>query len=228
MAILRRHSQPRSLLATVAVAISAMLIGADLSAPSAQAAYIVTLGEQGTSVVATGSGPIDLTGLSFSTPVGGNPFINPLVAGIATGMSAPADLYVGFSFTGPASFGPGFPDGSGPPGLTAANSGSGDIVGNSVGITTGDRPVEFLVVPSGYVSNNPLSDTATYLNQSFASLGVTPGTYEWTWGTGANQNFTLQIGPATAVPEPPSLLLGIALVALLIVPMSRRIIFETE
>jgi hypothetical protein len=28
---------------------------------------------------------------------------------------------------------------------------------------------------------------------------VTPGTYEWTWGTGANQNFTLEIG---AVPAP--------------------------
>jgi hypothetical protein len=32
---------------------------------------------------------------------------------------------------------------------------------------------------------------------------VTPGIYEWTWGPGANQNFTLDIG----VPEPPSLLL---------------------
>jgi hypothetical protein len=35
---------------------------------------------------------------------------------------------------------------------------------------------------------------------------VTPGTYEWTWGTGPNQNFTLQIGPG-AVPEPASLTL---------------------
>jgi hypothetical protein len=29
---------------------------------------------------------------------------------------------------------------------------------------------------------------------------VTPGLYKWTWGSGANQNFTLEIG--TAVPEP--------------------------
>jgi hypothetical protein len=43
-----------------------------------------------------------------------------------------------------------------------------------------------------------LSDTATYLNQTFNSLRVTPGTYEWTWGSGPNQNFTLVAG----VPEP--------------------------
>jgi hypothetical protein len=29
---------------------------------------------------------------------------------------------------------------------------------------------------------------------------VTPGLYKWTWGSRANQNFTLEIG--TAVPEP--------------------------
>jgi hypothetical protein len=42
-------------------------------------------------------------------------------------------------------------------------------------------------------------DRATYSGATLATLGVTPGTYKWTWGTGANQNFTLQIkipGPA--------------------------------
>jgi hypothetical protein len=52
-----------------------------------------------------------------------------------------------------------------------------------------------------------LADTSIWNNQTFDSLGVTPGTYEWTWGTGMNQNFTLQIGPAAAVPEPSSVLL---------------------
>jgi hypothetical protein len=44
---------------------AAMLIGCGLSAPPAQAGYVVTLTQEGTDVVATGMGPIDLTGLSF-------------------------------------------------------------------------------------------------------------------------------------------------------------------
>ena len=46
-----------------------------------------------------------------------------------------------------------------------------------------------------------LFTSMTFDNATFASLGVTPGTYEWTWGTGlANQNFTLIIGGA-GVPD---------------------------
>ena len=54
-------------------------------------------------------------------------------------------------------------------------------------------------LPAGYQSGQPLSDSATYLNKTFASLGVTPGVYEWSWGPGAQQNFTLDI---ESVPEP--------------------------
>jgi len=36
---------------------------------------------------------------------------------------------------------------------------------------------------------------------------VTPGTYKWTWGSGADQSFTLDIVAPSAVPEPSSLLL---------------------
>ena len=50
-----------------------------------------------------------------------------------------------------------------------------------------------LSVPTGYVSGTALSDSATYSGTTLATLGVTPGTYVWTWGTGANQKFTLQI-----------------------------------
>jgi len=71
-------------------------------------------------------------------------------------------------------------------------------------------------VPQGYVSDTPLSSGATWNNATFASLGVTPGTYVWTWGTGLpNQNFTLIIGGA-GVPDGGSTLslLGFALFGL--------------
>jgi PEP-CTERM motif len=69
-----------------------------------------------------------------------------------------------------------------------------------------------LEVAHGYVSDTFLTDTSTYSGATFASLGVTPGRYEWTWGSGANQNFTLVIG-GRPVPEPSTwamMLLGFA------------------
>ena len=67
--------------------------------------------------------------------------------------------------------------------------------GNWAGIT-----ISGISVPRFYVSGTALSGSATFSGQTLASLGVTPGTYVWTWGTGANENFTLQIktpGPAS-------------------------------
>jgi plastocyanin len=50
-----------------------------------------------------------------------------------------------------------------------------------------------LFVQHNYVSGAALSDSMTFNNATLATLGVTPGTYVWTWGTRANQNFTLKI-----------------------------------
>jgi hypothetical protein len=48
------------------------------------------------------------------------------------------------------------------------------------------------------------------------------GTYEWAWGTGPDQNFTLAVG--APVPEPASaLLLGAALAVLLLASTIRSI-----
>jgi PEP-CTERM motif len=168
------------------LATAALLALGAFAAPSAQAGYVVTLEEVGSNVVATGSGPIDLTGLNFVGSGINVAFIVPDFATIITGptIGTGEDGYAPIS--GPASFGSG--------GQTFASSGSGDFVG----ISNFDATV---LVPHGYVSDSPLSDTSTYDNQTFASLGVTPGVYESTWGAGANQNFTLVIG-ASPVPEP--------------------------
>ena len=171
---------------TLAAAL-AIVIVLGLSLRPAQAGYIVTLKQVGSDLVATGSGAIDLTGLSFmNTGSGGLAAIGPNLAQIITGpTSGSADIYFGM-ISGPTSFGSG--------GFTFASSGSGDVVGKAEGGVN-----DLLILPTGYVSGSALSDISTYNNATFASLGVTPGTYEWTWGTGANQNFTLKA--VTAVPD---------------------------
>ena len=98
---------------------------------------------------------------------------------------------------GPTSFGLG--------GQTFVTSGAGDFVGLQDG-----AGAALLIVPAGYVSDSFLMDSSTYAGQTLSSLGATPGAYEWTWGSGANQNFTLIIGE---VPEPSTwamMLLGFA------------------
>jgi PEP-CTERM motif len=158
---------------------------------SAQAGYVVTLEQLGPNVVATGSGALDPTPLGFTGPVntgGSDAFMEPRAAVMIIGPSGNADLYgfnlFGAQMVGPSSFGS-------RDSIITADSSSGDFVGlNASGA---------LDVPTGYVSGSPLADTATWNNQTLSSLGVTPGIYEWTWGNGADQNYTLQIGE---VPEP--------------------------
>jgi hypothetical protein len=166
----------------------AAAIVAGLSASAAQAGYVVDLTQQGGDVIATGSGAIDLSGLTFAGFDAPHALLEPSIGAVATGPTgflSPVFTTVYASVSGPASFGSGS--------RTLAFSGSGDFVSlNSF--------FHELEVPKGYVSDSPLSDTSTYNEQSFSTLGVTPGRYEWTWGTGANQNFTLVIG--TAIPEP--------------------------
>jgi hypothetical protein len=51
-----------------------------------------------------------------------------------------------------------------------------------------------IFVPDGYTSGTVLNSMATFDGVTIASLGLTPGTYVWTWGTAADQSFTLEIG----------------------------------
>ena len=66
-----------------------------------------------------------------------------------------------------------------------------------------------------------LSDTATWDDTTISGLGLTPGTYTWTWGSGATaDSFVINIPP---VPEPTTLtLLGSALFGLGVVYLRRR------
>ncbi len=186
-----------------------MLGGASLFATQGQAAFIATIEQVGPNVVVTGSGSLDVTGLSFEGAGADVSGIFPAVAAIGIGSpnSDPADEYGGL-ISGPSNFGSG--------GETIpSSSGGGDKVAL---IGSGNE----LDVPQGYVSGNPLADSSTYNGATLASLGVIPGTYIWTWGSGADaDSFTIDAG--VVVPEPASLmLLGIAMALTLLAAGRRR------
>ena len=169
----------RILLTPLCAAIATLLA----VAPAADAGYIVTLKQVGSDVVATGSGAIDLTGLMSLGTVSGGPIITPRDAFIVTGSAGFFEEFRG-SISGPTSFG------SGSNSFTLNDS--GDFVGIS-------RFAQFLFVPENYVSGQILSSSSTFFG-TFSSIGITPGTYVWTWGTGPDQNFTLD-AVATGVPD---------------------------
>ena len=162
-------------------------------------AYTVTLHQMGSNVVWTGRRAINLTRLNLiGAGITNGSGVIPL-NGLIYMVPGNADVYTGF--TGPTSFGVG--------GNTIASSFSGDVFADIFGI---------LFLPVGYVSGNAISDSMTFNNATFASLGVTPGTYVWRWGTGSglpNQNVTLIIGRA-GVPDGGTTvsLLGFALLGL--------------
>ena len=155
----------------------------------ADAAFVMTLEQVGPNVMATGSGSFDLADLIVqgTNAVKSNEII-PDQDFFITGLGN-VDVYE--SVSGPSSFGSGSD--------TAESSESG----GGVGVTFNS----FVAVPVGYVSGGSVTSSATWDNTTLAALGVTDGTYVWTWGAGPDSDsFTLNIGP-TSVPEPASLAL---------------------
>ena len=191
----------RLILAAIRCSLMLTAVTASLFSVQPAQAFTITLEQMGANVVATGSGAINLTGLTFSVT-------SPVGAGIVANLgdifmgSGSSDTYRGF--TGPTNFGTG--------GFVAGNPLSGDSVGIFAGLGQ-------ISVPEGYVSGNPLSASMTFDNATIHSLGLRPGTYTWTWGTGTgigNQFFTVQIVGPTTVPDGGSTvsLLGFALLGL--------------
>jgi len=191
--------------AIIGVAVLAM--GAAI-APSAWASvFTIDVTQDGGNVVATGSGSIDLTGLTFYD--GDLQIYSFAWASSGAIVVGPAlSLYDAYSgLTGPTSFGAG--------GFTFSTTGTGDIAGPDFA-----GPLQVLIVPEGYASGDPLSDSATWDSSTLSSLGLTPGTYTWTWDGGAG-SLVLDIGNVS-VPEPMSITLFGSAVALLALRRRRR------
>jgi hypothetical protein len=167
-----------------------------LTARRAEAGAVIDISQVGSNVVVTGTGTITLTGLTNTMILGDTfPAIDPGYADVDTARGTIQDFR---GSMGPTSFGPGA--------ASFASSSSGDPFGISVATE--------IEVPYGYVSGTPLSGTATYANQTFSSLGLTPGTYTYTW---SSDSITVIIG--AAVPEPSSFIeaaLGILTISLFV------------
>jgi len=164
----------------------------------------ISLQEVGSDVVASYSGSLDLSSISPAfTDTPGSPNLraeNPL---LVVGSGGNVDFYN--VFISPSGFGPGNSA------TNAPSSTSGDLVGiSSTGI--GD----FLIVPAGS-DGSSLSGSATWVGESFASLGVTIGTYQY--------DFTGDSLIIQAVPEPAHvglLLGGTVFAALLFIKRRKR------
>ena len=150
--------------------------GSPTPTPTSAPTGFLTFSEVGSDVVMSVSGTIDLDGLTLVDSNMG-PFmgggIGPTNATFIMGANGGyAKSYSGFTTT-PSNFGTG--GGMGP------TSTSGDIFG----IVTDGTPPYLLVVPTGYTSGTNISSTQTFTGQTFTTLGLTVGTYTYTWSGGS-------------------------------------------
>jgi hypothetical protein len=166
--------------------------------PSSRAGGILTAVESGGDVVMTGSGMLNLTAWSWgggSTSSGAGVLANST---IAVGPTSPIDFYRNpTNFIGPLSIGPGTGN------FNFATSGTGNHFGLEF---AGGGQSPRIVVQTGYISGNPLSASATLTGKTLASLGMTPGSYTWSWGSGGNaDSLKLNVG---STPTRPTLTLS--------------------
>jgi len=176
--------------------------------PQVRAAYVLNINQSAGNVVASGTGSLNLAALTlqFSSAVQpGVQIANPGINIVTIGSAGNANFFG--LVTGPSSFA------SGAPGTTLASSASGSVA--SVFAQAGNSSVG---VPSGYVSGTTITGTATWNATTLAALGLTPGTYVYTWGSGGTaDSLTLNISTnPPPVPIPSTVLLAaIGLAALL-------------
>lgn len=157
-------------------------------------AGFLTFSEVGSDVVMTASGTIDLTGLTLATagsgPFGGGGLLPNTATYIMGTTGTTFDLYSGFT-TNPTSFGTGS-------GLSASSS-----IGDIFGVIYQGTPPYQLAVPSGYTSGNNISSLQTFTSATLSSLGLTQGTYTYTWGSGKSFNVIIGNGVnPTPTPTP--------------------------
>lgn len=199
--------------ATLVLAALAGLLG---GAEPARASLIITFSQNGANVDANGVGSLNFLDLTFQGFDFNSPSVNASAGMVKLGPSGSYADYYG-AISGPTSFGPG--------GNFLATSGTSTAPGNTgAGV---DGATGQLLVPGGYFAGSQFTVSSTWNNTTISDLGLTPGTYTWSWGSGANADFLEVIVPNsgfTATPEPASLTLlgGIGVIGSLVHGWRRR------
>jgi hypothetical protein len=159
--------------------LASIVISAD-----APAAVVMTINQVGLDVVATSTGTLSLTGLTVDgTFSGAPPQLGANFGVLLTGNTGAGTYYGGFS--GPGSFGSS--------GSVIATGG----LGNTFGIVGVSGQV---FLSTGFQSGSPVASSATFANQTLASLMLVSGTYTY---TSVGDTIALNIGfAAPGVPEP--------------------------
>jgi len=147
--------------------------------------FTVTVSQVGPNVVWSGSGSFNLTSLTLNQNLPAvSAGFNQNFAQFIVGSTASGTTYSGSSFT---TFPTNFGSGGGFPSSTS----SGSIFG--IVQTAGTGGPREVLVPREYVSGTVISASTTYNSQTIAGMGLTPGTYTWSWGTGGNTSSIVMI-----------------------------------
>lgn len=150
-----------------------------LAAANVTAGVMININPSGSDVLATWSGTLNTAGLSNTGTSSITGYVNPASGWFAlTGISSNYQALSPVNFasvTVPGNFGSGT--------LTNVSSGSGVIgfVPNSI---------KYIFVPVGYTSGSSLTGSATWNSTTLAGLGLSTGTFVWSWSNFRPSAFT--------------------------------------
>jgi hypothetical protein len=175
------------------ITVGAVAFGLFGTAP-AEAEFVIDFEQVGSDVVASGSGSIDTAGLTFFSSTTTSTSFGSLTANVANfsagTISSPTiiDVYTGLS--GPNDFGQISIQGQ--PTKASATSGSPFVMNGSA---------HSVALSDTYVSGSAFSNSSTFANNTFSSLGLKPGVYTYTFGSGpTSDSIVVEVG--SSVPEP--------------------------
>jgi hypothetical protein len=153
---------------------------------TARGDFIIEVSQEGHRVHATGYGHLNTTALGSPKTVDKvEPAVDPSMGLVNIGPARNVDIY--FLSLAPVRFGTGSS-------TLAHSSGGREPVGIGGFLHVNpETTLPGLIVPHGYVSGRPLFARATWDDTTIEELGMAPGVYTWTWGSGKNEDHLILV-----------------------------------